>query len=120
MKNNLRFHDNGKFKMMMFSDLQDKLPINPKSLALLDTLLETEKPDFVISVGDHCNGSVESIREFKKYVTSMSDPMESRGIHWSHVFGNHDDEFISSALCDKVHQMQIFEDFKYCLSERGP
>jgi hypothetical protein len=120
MKIDLHFDNNGKFKIMMFSDLQDKLPIHYKSLDLLKLLIETEKPDFVISVGDQCNGSVESIDYFKKYVTEMSKHMESKGIYWSHVFGNHDDEFISSSLCDKEHQQEIFENFKYCLSESGP
>lgn len=120
MKKTLRFNQNGKFKIMMFSDLQDKLPIHESSLKMLDTLIETEKPDFVIAAGDQCNGDVESLDEFRSYVEKMSKPMESRSICWSHVFGNHDDEFIKSPDCVKENQQKIYEEFPHCLSDRGP
>ena len=120
MKTRLKFNKNQKFKIMMFSDLQDKLPIDARSLACLDALIEAEKPDFVISAGDHCDGRLDSPEELRQYVTEMSRPMEARGIWWSQVFGNHDDESIATPLCDKEHQQMVFESFPHCLSEHGP
>jgi hypothetical protein len=118
MKNILKFKENGSFKIMMFSDLQDKLPVDTDTIRLLCRLLDEEKPDFVISAGDQCEGGITSESYFRDYVRCITEPMESREIYWSHVFGNHDDEY--SPECDKFRQQLIYEEFPHCLSEAGP
>lgn len=118
LKQKLRFGRDGTFKLMMFSDFQDTLPIDGRSLRLLRALLESEKPDFVLSAGDQCAGGVRSEEEFRAYARAFSEPMEEAGIYWSHVFGNHDDE--NSPACDKFRQQAIYEELPHCLSEAGP
>jgi hypothetical protein len=117
MRKVLKFRSDGKFKIMMISDLQDKLPVNPKTIRLLRCLIEREKPDFVISAGDQSEGGIKSVDSFREYVRSITEPMESAGIYWSHVFGNHDDE---DSECGKNTQQRIYEEFPHCLSETGP
>lgn len=118
MKKILKFHSDGKFKIMMISDLQDKLPVNEKTIRLLRCLLKDEKPDFVIMAGDQCEGGIKSADTFRKFVSVISEPMESAGIYWSHIFGNHDDE--NSGECGKCAQQLVYEGFPHCLSEAGP
>lgn len=118
MKKVLKFDDGKKFKIMMFSDLQDSLPVNEKTMRLLCCMLDDQKPDFVISVGDQCEGGIKTESDFRDYARYITDPMESRGIYWSHVFGNHDDE--NSPECDKGRQQLIYEEFPCCISQAGP
>lgn len=115
----LRFK-NKSFKIMMFSDLQENYPMCEKTKNCINRLLDEEKPDFVISVGDNSNGQLESSEHFKKYAKQFAEPMESRNIYWSHVFGNHDEEFIKTDEINKENQQKIFEEFPHCLSEKGP
>jgi hypothetical protein len=117
MKKVLKFRNDEKFKIMMFSDLQDKLPVNHRTMRLLRCLIESEKPDFIISVGDQCEGGIKSTNSFREYVRSITEPMESAGIYWSHVFGNHDDE---DTECGRDIQQMIYQEFPHCLSEVGP
>lgn len=110
---------NGKFKIMLISDAQDKYPMDERTIKCMETILDTEKPDFVFLNGDNCNGQIESEEYFKQYVEELTRPMEERGILWAHVFGNHDDEFISSPKFGKEFQQSVYEKMPHCISQKG-
>lgn len=114
-KQELRFKKDGTFKIVMFSDFQDSLPINQKSLNAMNKILDTEKPDFVMLGGDQVNGGVKNKEDLKKYLDQVVKPMESRKIWWAHVFGNHDEDTGIPA----AEQEKIYENYKYCLSQKG-
>ncbi len=119
-KPTLKFNSQGTFKIVMFSDVQDKFPINPQTIEAMNNILDFEKPEFVILVGDNCTGAIGSAEEFNLYVQQMVEPMEKRGIPWAHVYGNHDEDHVEKTGLTKELQQGIYESFPHCLSQRGP
>lgn len=112
-KQELSFKD-GKFKILMMSDLQETLDFNERTLRDMDKLVESVKPDFVMLGGDNCNGLVLKKREeLEKYLEILSSPMEKRGIPWAHVFGNHDHD----VEVDEIEHTCLYEKYKFCVSK---
>ena len=90
-KQELRFSEDGTFKILMLSDIQETLDYDERSLRSMDALIEREQPDLVLLGGDICNGLVlKTAQELSDYLDIFTAPMEKRGIPWAHVFGNHD------------------------------
>ncbi|HXL02795.1 MAG TPA: phosphoesterase, partial [Candidatus Atribacteria bacterium] len=59
-KPTLKFNSQGTFKIVMFSDVQDQFPINPQTIEAMNNILDFERPEFVILVGDNCTGAIGS------------------------------------------------------------
>lgn len=116
--NQLKFKDN-KFKIMLISDVQDKLPIDERTIRCIEKIIEVEKPNFVFLNGDNCNGTIPSEEYFREYVEALTKPMEDKAIFWAHVFGNHDDEYIEDSKFGKDFQQSIYESMPHCISQRG-
>lgn len=114
IKQELRFNHNGKFKILMLSDIQETLDYDVRTLDGINKIIEIEKPDFVILGGDNCDGTVlKSECELRKYLDIFSFPMESRRIPWAHVFGNHDHDI----EMDDIKKTKIYEEYEYCVSK---
>ena len=85
----LKFHSNGKFKIVQFTDVH-WVPGNKESLAAkerMEEVLDAEKPDLVIFTGDVIYG--------KPALPALEEafaPVVARKIPFSYTFGNHDDE----------------------------
>jgi hypothetical protein len=85
-------------------------------------LVTYSKPDLVIVTGDmvypmpFSSGTVDNMPSSKLFAQTM----ESLGIYWTVVFGNHDTEVYS--LYDREAISNFYEtgDFKYCLYNAGP
>ena len=91
LKHKLKFNKNGKFKILMMSDIQETLEFDTRTLENINKLIDTVSPDLVILGGDNCDGTIlKNKKDLKKYLEIFSEPMESRKIPWAHVFGNHD------------------------------
>ena len=74
---------------MLFTDLQlwMELSVNDTVYALMDELVEEGKPDMIVLLGDNVSGL------FTNALTeTLVAKMESYGIPWAPVFGNHDTE----------------------------
>ncbi len=54
LKQELKFNPNGKFKILMLSDIQETLDYDKRTLTGINQLIETQKPDFVLLGGDFC------------------------------------------------------------------
>lgn len=114
LKRELRFNCNGKFKILMLSDIQETLDYDRRTLKGIDKIIEIEKPDLVILGGDNCDGTVlKTEEELRKYLEIFSIPMESRKIPWAHVFGNHDHDI----EVDDIKKQKIYEEYEYCISK---
>ena len=89
-KPELRFNKDGKFKILQITDTH----INPGqecsvvAMERMNEVLDAEKPDFVIYSGDLIYG-----RPADKALFQAIEPVVTRGIPFSVVWGNHDDEF---------------------------
>jgi 3',5'-cyclic AMP phosphodiesterase CpdA len=85
-----------------------------RSRALVEHVLETERPDLVVLTGDVVEGSEapDPVAAYREAVT----PMETRGIPWAAVFGNHDDE----GRHTRGQLLQGLQACRFGLTSRGP
>lgn len=113
-KHTLKFNSNGKFKILMMSDIQETLDYDPRTFEDMRKLLDKVKPDAVVLCGDNCNGLVlKTEEELDKYLEILSAPMEERKIPWMHVFGNHDHDI----EVDDIIKTKMYEKCEYCISK---
>ncbi len=86
----LRFNENGKLKIVQFTDNHYKHGKKASNAAVecIETILDAEQPDAVVFTGDmvysdHVAESIDAILQ----------PVIDRGVPFAFVFGNHDTEF---------------------------
>lgn len=112
-KHPLRFSDNGTFKVLMMSDIQESANYDERSLKSVCALLDSAKPDLVILGGDNCYGpEIHSVDDLKAFLDIFIAPMEERHIPFAHVFGNHDHD----VPCDISKQQEMYESYSMCVS----
>lgn len=117
--NKLRFRKDGTFKVLMISDFHAGTRFNPKLVQGIDALVEYAKPDLVLIGGDQSAGKCFDVfneETLYQYLSAVIEPVNSRGIPWAHVFGNHDRE----AGMSNARQEPVYEHFPLCLSSEGP
>lgn len=121
LKHTLRFGKDGKFKILIFSDIQDSYPMNKDLVSDMNGLLDKEKPDLVLLGGDNHCGSFSSASALKTYLTAMSKPMEDRKIPWAQVYGNHvvGGYNYTGVNVTQAEQQKMYESFKYNISKAG-
>ncbi|KFH73873.1 hypothetical protein MVEG_01087 [Podila verticillata NRRL 6337] len=124
----LRFHNDGTFKIVQFADMHmatgPHMCFNVPSsmdctgdintLMLMERMLDTERPDLVVFTGDNVDGI--SSNDAYATILKYSRPVVERGIPWTIIFGNHDEEGDLS----REEMMRSVQDIPYSLSERGP
>jgi hypothetical protein len=108
----LKFNDNGAFKIAQFTDLHfiDGSPNSAKTSATIRYVLETEKPDVAIITGDlmmDCSS--------EKLWPELARLFEEARTPFAVVFGNHDPETIP-----KDSAFNILLRSPYFIGERGP
>lgn len=104
-KADLKFDENGEFKIMHVCDCQDGYPASEIMLKYLDLVIKDEKPDIIVLGGDNtiCGYSQEELagksadeqhkmlRELKKNaIQQLVDVFISNQTPFTLVFGNHD------------------------------
>ncbi len=82
----LQFNEDGKFRIMALADVQDDYPLEPAVIQFMNEALDYAKPDLVVFVGDNITGSDP------RAIGEMVGPVVERGIPFTFVFGNHDDD----------------------------
>lgn len=116
----LRFRPEGKFRILMVSDIHGGAGYNrEKTVAALSALVEAEAPDLVVFGGDTAGPGhihVETAEQLRALLDDLSGPMEAAGIPWCHVFGNHDDNY---GLSNEAAE-EIYESYPHCVSKAGP
>ncbi|MCO5560350.1 hypothetical protein L7F22_013963 [Adiantum nelumboides] len=94
----LRFRGNT-FKIALFADLhfgeaasEDWGPLQDvKSLRVMSFILDAEKPDLVVFLGDILTANNIACHNATNYWTQAISATLQRNISWASVFGNHDD-----------------------------
>lgn len=115
MKLSLKFNNNGTFKIVQFTDLHQGPDIN-KTINFMNKILEYENPNMVVLTGDNIDGKCKTLNDVKKAISYIAEPMETNGIPWAIVFGNHDDEH---GMMSKEEMMKFYMTFKYNISKIG-
>ncbi|MBR2070285.1 MAG: metallophosphoesterase [Clostridia bacterium] len=114
------------FKVMVLTDIhlgggswnakKDK-----KAVYEVMTMLQNEKPDFVILDGDNVfavpgpiynGGGTLNNKMASKGVLEM---FEKAGVYFSVVFGNHDTEVFDYTPRDKLGELYMSSEYKYCI-----
>jgi hypothetical protein len=113
----LRFKEDGSFKIVQFADIQDGPNTDPRTLSLMNKILDREKPDLVILTGDNIDNRCNSVRDVKTAISKIANPMEKRSIPWAIVFGNHDDEH---GEMSKEEMMKVYMSYEHNISQLGP
>lgn len=112
-KHKLQFSQNGTFRVLMMSDIQESTTYDKRSLQSICAVLDQAKPDLVVLGGDNCCGpEIHSLQEFEEFLRIFAAPMEERGIPWAHVYGNHDHD----VPCDINDMQRIYESYPMCVS----
>jgi predicted MPP superfamily phosphohydrolase len=84
--NNLQFNENHEFKILNLCDCQDIYPAQEAMVEFIREVLDKVQPDLVVFGGD--NVVTSDVRAFDE----IFNPLVERGIPFTFVFGNHDDE----------------------------
>lgn len=104
----LQFNEDGTFKIMNISDIQDGPNLMGVTADFIDAAVASEMPDLIILTGDNIAGyQTGSEAKSEKAIREFMDILEPYGIPVAIVFGNHDDE------CDlsKEEQMLVYEQY---------
>jgi hypothetical protein len=112
----LRFNSQGKFKILQLTDTHwpgDNKQKPLKTLEVLNSVLDAEKPDLVALTGDIVTAS----RAPKEEWDNLTEPIRRRKIPWAAVLGNHDDEIHGTSRRDIVKYLATMP---YSLTEEGP
>jgi predicted phosphodiesterase len=115
-KPQLRFRTDGTFTLVQFTDSQDGPNIDPRTVKLMENILDFEKPDLVVLTGDNIDGRSKTSSEVRKAIDNIAQPMEKRQIPWAIVFGNHDSEHNKMS---KKEMMEVYMSYSYNISKPG-
>lgn len=86
----LQFKD-GKFKILVYADVQDGYPLCEDTIAFMNQSIEEADPDLVIFLGDNVM-SADTEEEYWLGYDQMLAPCIEHNVPFTVVFGNHDDE----------------------------
>ena len=118
---------NGKFKILILSDVQDTDVPQKETAALVEAALDRATPDLVVLLGDNTAGWWEGVDKAKTQaaVDAVAKPIDSRGIPFALVFGNHDHEGLcheTNGLTEeeaKTFILSCFRKYPTCLAVAG-
>ena len=94
-----------------FSDYGYRMFLNPEHELLMRRIIEAEKPDLIMLTGDMVCGDESDYYSIRR----ITDMLESYGIPWAPVFGNHDDE----SNCDLNYLADVMMSSPHCLMKKG-
>ena len=94
-KSKLQFRNDGSFRVLHLTDIQEGLHPRKDTLHLINALLAETMPDLVILTGDQLKGYSPFFRLFgkrgvQKTIQIVTTPMENYKIPYAVTFGNHD------------------------------
>ena len=118
-KMKLCYHPSGRFKIVQFTDIHwqwgDEKDL--QTAALMEGILDAEKPDLVVLTGDSISGKeLNTVGAYENAYLNLTRPIVTREIPWAAVFGNHDDE----GCISRKDQMALMREIPYCLALPGP
>ena len=104
------------FRILIVADPQDIDTPQPAMLSLLNASLDAAKPDLVVFLGDMIHGrDLRGEDRVRKAIDAVVSPVVSRGIPFTLVFGNHDEECGIS----KEEQLKMYQSYPGCLAVYG-
>ncbi len=115
MRQPLRFRGET-FKIVQFTDTHwtnfDER--DRRTRQVMEAVLECEQPDLVFLTGDMLGGA--DCKDAERGMLQLVEPIEARGLPWTAVMGNHDDE---GTLC-RDDLWRVLEACPHFVGKRGP
>ena len=114
----LRFNKDGKFKILVATDIHEDEKDDAKSadaMALLTNAIEELKPDLVVFNGD--NATADGLENQRATIQKIVAPVAAKNIPLAVVFGNHDLEYSGVS---KEEQVKIYQEYANCRMVAGP
>ncbi|KAB7707658.1 phosphoesterase [Bacillus aerolatus] len=115
----IQFNPNGKFKIVQFNDTQDDERVDRRTIQLMEKVLDSEKPDFVVLNGDNLSSGCDTALEMKQAINNIAQPMEQRGIKWAITFGNHDEDSTPNSGLDEQDMLKIYMSYPHNMNQPG-
>jgi hypothetical protein len=116
----LQFNADGNYKIVQFNDIQDDEEIDSRTIELMNTVLDAEKPDLAILNGDMMNADIDTEEEVKQAIENIAKPMEERGVHWAVTFGNHDEDHTPKTGMTEADMLDVYMSYEHNVNKPGP
>jgi len=116
----LRFNTDGTFTIVHFTDTQDDHEVDPRTVRLMEAVLDDQRPDLVVFTGDNIRSGPNTADEARAAMDAIVRPVESRGIPWLLSFGNHDEDQTPSTGMDEAAMLDYYMSFPNNLNRIGP
>lgn len=101
---------NKDFVILNLADIQADRSLNDDTKNLIRTLIDQVNPDLIATTGDMAYGNIDVLRSVCNYIDSL-------GIPWAPVFGNHDHEQYN---CNMEEKCALLESYENCIFKTGP
>ncbi len=109
----LQFKEDGTFKIMILADTHvghEGHHIGDKMKEYFHRVLEANRPDLIVLLGDNVNGNGYTMEEMTPYIEELMALLDPLGIPVAMVLGNHEDN-LQSACPTKEEQMAVYEKY---------
>ena len=108
-KEALKFGDDGKFKILQISDIQDRIVFRPLTKMFIEDLLEKENPDLVVLTGDNIAPGCPKLDWYiEKNIDNFMKIFEEKKVPVAIVYGNHDAD---RNCMTKEEQWEVYEKY---------
>lgn len=123
----LKFNENGEFKILAIADTQDTDTPQKEMLEILNNTLDSEQPDLVVFLGDNTAGWWKGVNKEKTAtaIRKLIAPLAERNVPFALVYGNHDHEGLCSeenGMTEeeaKEFMLSVYQEFPNCLAIEG-
>ncbi len=117
----LHFDDDGHFRILNFSDIQDDASLNSSAKAFLSRAVYAALPDLIVLTGDNIYGpDIDNSSDTRPAIAQFMDVFESLGVPVAIIFGNHDDDtgtiLNRGKPLSKEQQMAIYNSYSVDIS----
>lgn len=113
----LSFDASGAFKVVQLNDTQDNHTTDVRTIELIEKVLDSERPQFVVINGDVVNGDMTTAQQVKQAYNNVVLPMEERRIPWAITFGNHDEDSVGTTGMTEDRIRGFLAGYRYNLNE---
>lgn len=107
LKQKFQFDENGKFRLMQLSDIQDYRTLHPQVKKLIRKGIRQYRPSLIVVTGDNTHENSEH-GEFEKCVNEFVKIFVSEKVPFAVTFGNHDSRKKGDNHYTRQEQYDIF------------